>query len=92
MATRRTIANVSDIAAEIVRRAVASSQGADGAGRLYVVHLSDPPTASERLKLAAARLMSWPIALMPEPCRTADEWLRRFAPSDRPRRMGLPAA
>jgi hypothetical protein len=71
-----------DIAAEIVRRAMAS-QGAPGpdggAGRIYVIRLSDPPTASERLQLTAARLMGWPVAIMPMPCRTTAEWLDRYA-------------
>lgn len=92
MATRRTIPDVRDVAAEIVRRAP-SSQGADAAaGRLSVIRLSDPPTASERLQLAAARLMSWPVAVMPVKCQTVDEWLRRYTPPGHPRQKGLPAA
>jgi hypothetical protein len=71
-----------DVAAEIVRRA----------GRPYVIRLSDPPTPSERLQLTAARLMRWPVAIMPAKCRTIDEWLDRYAPSDHPREKGLPAA
>jgi hypothetical protein len=58
-----------DLAAEIVRRA---------AGR-YVVHLSEPPTAVERLQLMAARLQGTPFAIMPQPCKSLEEWDRCYA-------------
>jgi hypothetical protein len=65
-----SVSDAREIAAEIVRRA----------GRVYVIRLSDPPTASERLQLAAARLMRWPVAIMPARCATIEEWLARYAP------------
>jgi hypothetical protein len=58
-----------DLAAEIVRRA----------GGQTVVHLSEPPTPLERLQLLAARLQGTPIAIMPQPCKTLEEWDRRYA-------------
>jgi len=72
MAKRRStaVSDAREIAAEIVRRA----------GRVYVIRLSDPPTASERLQFAAARLMRWPVAIMPMRCATVDEWLARYGP------------
>jgi hypothetical protein len=36
--------------------------------------------------------MSWPVAIMPARCRTMDEWLARYAPSDDRHDKGLPAA
>ena len=70
MAKRRArdVSDARDIAAEIVRRA----------GRPYVIRLSEPPTAAERLQLTAARLMRWPIAIMPRRCATVAEWLARY--------------
>jgi ribosomal protein L36 len=75
MSGRRSIAALDArvIAAEIVRRA----------GRVYVIRLSDPPTASERLQLMAARLLRTPIAIMPTKCVTVDEWLARYGPDRR---------
>ena len=60
--------NPHDLAAEIVRRA--------GGG--VVVRLSEPPTPLERLQLMAARLLGKPIAIMPHPCKTTDEWMERY--------------
>jgi hypothetical protein len=69
-----------DLAEEIVRRA--SKVDEAGASILpYVIHLSDPPTAQERLQLAAVRLLGKPVAIMPTPCATVEEWLARYAPS-----------
>lgn len=65
-----------DLAAEIVRRA----RMANGGDRLpYVIHLSEPPTAAERLMLTACRLAQQPIVLVPGKCLTIDEWLQRYA-------------
>ena len=63
-----------DIAAEIVRRAESTSETGGG----YVVRLSDPPTAQDRLQLLAARLQGRPIAIMPHKCITMDEWTARY--------------
>jgi hypothetical protein len=63
-----------DIAAEIIRRATAGDKGP-----CYVVRLSDPPTAGERLQLMAAKLQGTPIAIVPHPCATVAEWIERHA-------------
>ena len=69
-----------ELALEIVRRARARAGHAEGFdGIPYVVRLSDPVTASERLQLAAARLLRTPIAIMPHRCKTTDEWMERYA-------------
>ena len=60
--------SLQDIAAEIVRRAPASS----------VIRLSTPPTPDERLQLLAARLQRRPFVVMPHKCKTVDEWLERY--------------
>lgn len=72
---RRSRPSAGDLAEEIVRRAL------EGRAELpYVVHLRDPPTAKQQLLLAACRLMRQPIAIMPVPCATLDEWVARYAP------------
>ena len=63
-----------DIAAEIVPRAESKSETGGG----YVVRLSNPPTAQERLQLLAARLQRTPIVIMPHKCATMDEWTARY--------------
>ena len=63
-----------DIAAEIIRRAESSSETGGG----YVVRLSNPPTAQERLQLLAARLQRTPIVIMPHKCATMEEWTERY--------------
>ena len=64
-----------DIAAEIIRR-VGEANAATGGG--YVVRLSNPPTAQERLQLLAARLQRTPIVIMPHKCATMEEWTERY--------------
>ena len=59
-----------ELAAEIVRRSGGSN----------VIHLSDPPTASEQLQLLAARLQRRPVAIVPVRCATTEEWQRRYCP------------
>jgi hypothetical protein len=70
-----------DVAAEIVRR-VTDQYGIalpDGPRRgPYVIRLSDPTPPRERLQLAAARLQGRTIAIMPQPCKTVDEWVERY--------------
>jgi hypothetical protein len=67
------------LAEEILRRAGKVDE--TGARVLpYVIHLSDPPTPGERLQLAAVRLLGKPVAIMPTPCATVEEWLERCAP------------
>ncbi|SRR6266850_5430711 len=69
-------ANAQDLAAEIIRRVRA---GTASSGALpYVVHLSEPPTAKERLQLVACRLMQQPIAIVPSKCLTIEEWVERY--------------
>ena len=58
-----------DLVAEIVRRA-----GLSG----HVVRVSDPPTFFEQLQLMSARLQRRPIAILPHPCRSMDEWHSRY--------------
>ena len=62
-----------DLAAEIVKRCAEA-----GGSISYVVCISDPPTANERLQLAAARILRRPIALMPAKCLSVGEWIARF--------------
>jgi hypothetical protein len=66
---RRSRPSVHDLAAEIIRRAA----GKDGAVS-YVVRLSDPPPARERLQLMATHLARRPIVIMPHRCKTVEEW------------------
>ena len=73
-----------DLADEIIRRARATGGSSDHGDLLpYVVRLSDPPTAHERLQLAACRILRHPIAIMPATCLTVKEWCERYAKSDR---------
>jgi len=52
MSKRRGKSHARDLAAEIVRRCAEA-----GGTTSYVVCLSDPPTANERIQLAAARIL-----------------------------------
>ncbi len=63
----RSKVDVRDVAEEIVRRALAEGGKSDGTFP-YVVRISDPPTTSEQLKLAACRILRIPIAIMPAKC------------------------
>ena len=45
--------------------------------RKYVIHVSDPPTAAEQLEIANA---TGPIAIVPHPCKTVEEWIAIHAP------------
>ena len=58
-----------DIAAEIVRRAPASS----------VIRLSTPLKPDEGMHLLAARLERRPMVIMPHKCQTVAEWLEKYA-------------
>ena len=67
---RRPLPNPRDIALEIVRRARVRAGDAERFdGFPYVLRLSDPPT----------RLLRTPIAIVPHPCKTTDEWMARYA-------------
>jgi hypothetical protein len=73
-----------DLAAEIIRRTRATADSSDSGDSLpYVVRLSDPPTAPERLQLAACRILRHPIAIMPATCLTVQGWSERYTKSDR---------
>jgi hypothetical protein len=61
-----------DVAAEIVRRA-----GRTGPAACYVL-VSDPPTAEERLELAAAALQGVSVLLVPRKPMTEEEWIARY--------------
>ena len=72
-------ANAQDVAAEIIRRVRAGTANSDSpSGLPYVVHLSAPPTAEERLQLAACRLMRQPIVIVPGKCLTIEEWVKKY--------------
>jgi len=73
MSTRRRKPNASDLAAEILRRCEQV-----GVSTRYVVSISDPITASERLQLTAARIQRRAIAIVPAKCNNVAEWLARF--------------
>lgn len=68
-----------ELAHEIARR-IAERAGSmkPAEGPIYVVRISNPITALERLQLAAARLARQPIAVVPHPCATMEEWLARY--------------
>lgn len=70
--------NAHDLAAEIIRR-VRAKQFRQPCALPYVVHLSEPPTAEERLQLAACRLMQQPVVIVPGKCLTIEEWVQRYA-------------
>ena len=74
-------ANAQDLAAEIIRRVSASTANSDSRALPYVIHLSEPPTAEERLQLAACRLMRQPIAIVLGKCLTIEEWVQRYGRS-----------
>ena len=70
-----------DLAAEIIRRAMAGKS--DGDLLSHVVRLSDPPTPHEQLQLAACRILHHPIAIMPATCLTTQEWAEKYIKSAR---------
>lgn len=73
-------ASVQDVAAEIIRRVRAGTASSDSRDGLpYVVHLSEPLTAEERLRLAACRLLRQPIVIVPGKCLTIEEWVEKYA-------------
>jgi len=49
-------------------------------GRKYVVHLQDSKTREEALArfFASYGGETWPVAVMPEPCKTMEEWHERY--------------
>jgi hypothetical protein len=67
-------------ALEVVRRDALRS-GRTPRAVLSLIRLSNPPTQSERLLLAAVRLLRSPHAIMPHPCRTVGEWTQRYGGS-----------
>lgn len=44
----------------------------------YVIRVSKPLTALEKLQLKVAILLRSPIALVPHHCKTVDEWVARY--------------
>lgn len=62
-----------DLAEEIVRRAT----GPDGTLG-YVVRLSDPPTPDQLVRLAAFRLLRQPVAIVPAPYSSVEEWAEHY--------------
>ena len=61
--------DIQELAAEVVRR---------GHGE-ELIHLSVPPTASERLQLLAAQLQGTPIVIWPKNWEMLEEWLDYYA-------------
>ena len=43
-----------------------------------VVRMPEGETAEQALARSGA---TWPVIVAPEPCATAEEWLRRYAPA-----------
>ena len=69
-----------ELALEIARRAAVRAGRPHSPGIMpYVVRVSNPITAFEKLQLAAARLARTPVAIMPHRCPTMDEWTARYA-------------
>jgi hypothetical protein len=62
------------LAGEIIRRTNAANSFSQ------VIHLHEPPEATERLQLAAARILRQTVAIVPAKCGTLEEWLQRYAP------------
>jgi hypothetical protein len=67
-------------ALEIVRREALRS-GKSLRGVLSLVRVSNPPTPSERLLLAAVRVLKSPHVIMPQRCYTMAEWCHRYVPN-----------
>jgi hypothetical protein len=65
-------------ALEIVRRESGRS-GRSIRSVLSLVRVSDPPTPSEKLLLAAVSLLRSPHVIMPHPCKDLEEWTQRCA-------------
>jgi hypothetical protein len=55
---KRAPPDARDLAAEIIRRTNAAASCSQ------VIHLHDPPTAGERLQLAAARILRQTVAIV----------------------------
>jgi hypothetical protein len=73
-----------DIALELARRAARSqaphTAAAEGDQAYpYVIRVSDPVTRVEQLQLRMVRVLGRPIAIMPHPCESAEEWTQRYA-------------
>jgi len=68
-----------DVAAEIVRRAGRpNSPEADA----WYISVSDPPTAEERLQLAAATLRGVLVLVMPREPMTEEEWIAHYCTTE----------
>lgn len=82
---KRIIAKVEprDLAAEIIRRPLATASRDGGQALPYVVRFSDPPTPREQLQLAACQILDHRVAIMPAKCLIVEEWSERYAKPDR---------
>jgi hypothetical protein len=60
----------------------------------YVVHVCDPPTASELAEIELARIEGRKIALMPHACKTVKEWVAIYGEGRRAMHVntGVPRA
>lgn len=74
-----------EVLSEIIRR-TGSTDDALACG--HVVRLHIPPTPHERMQLLAARLLKVPIVVMPDKCRTVEEWFEQYGHlRDPPKRL-----
>jgi hypothetical protein len=78
-----------DIALELARRAAPAKISRAAAPESdqtypYVIHVSHPVTKLEELQLTMARVLGRPVAVMPHPCATAEEWTQRYARPPKP--------
>lgn len=73
----RPKADARDLAEEIIRR-VGARGGDEGRFVPYVIRLSDPPTAQERIQLMACQMLGRQVAIMPAKCLTVAEWVERY--------------
>jgi hypothetical protein len=67
------------ISIELARRAAARTrQPSEHTVVPYVIRVSNPLTAFEKLQLKVACLLGSPIAIMPHACKTTDEWMQLY--------------
>ena len=74
-----TGATEQQIAALEVARRESLRSGRSLRAVLSLVRLSQPPTKSEQLLLAAVHVLRSPHAIMPHACKTIEEWRARYA-------------
>ena len=68
-----------DLANEIIRRARAGVVTPLATAFRMSSASAIPRNSTERLQLAACRILRHPIAIMPAACATMEEWLERYS-------------